>query len=37
MTIDLNEKTTNEKYQIETGDLKNTENIQIGNYLIYRL
>lgn len=37
LTIDLNKKTANEKYQIETGDLRNAENIQIGNYLIYRL
>ena len=37
LKIDLNKKTANEKYQIETGDLRNAENIQIGNYLIYRL
>jgi hypothetical protein len=37
LTIDLNEKKSNEKYQVETGGLKNAENIQIGNYLIYRL
>lgn len=37
LTIDLNEKKPNEKYQVETGDLINAESIQIGNYLIYRL
>lgn len=37
LTIDLRQNNTSEKYQIETGDLKNAENIQIGNYLIYRL
>lgn len=37
LTIDLRQNNTSEKYQIETGDIKNAENIQIGNYLIYRL
>ena len=37
LTIDLTKNRTTEKYQIETGNLKNAENSQIGNYLIYRL
>lgn len=37
LTIDLTKNRTTEKYQIETGDIRNSENVQVGNYLIYRL